>query len=384
MPDRSRFPYIRVSGGAYERGLAYGSLASDRIRKTLDMYLPAFAARGLDWPRVRSIARELLVAIEQSHSMLAEEMKGIAAGAALEIEHIVAVNARTELLFWEEAACTSAACLPAVTADHHTILAQNWDWRPATIDSSVVLHVLPDDGPEFLTFVEAGLLARAGLNSAGLGVVGNFLQSDQDFAHGGVPAPVIRRRILGSRCLAEALTWIVRSPRAFSSNHLVAAADAGVVDCEAAPSDVFFLHPSDGLLTHSNHFQAPAAAVRLRDTGIARFPDTLYRSARLRMLLDTQSSISLQRVTTALGDHAGWPFGICRHLPSEPEDGNIVTVASLVMDLDAGLLWLAAGPPCRAAYQQLRLESRITVTEQARSVSPDVPDSPTATVPRVS
>src|SRR5690606_39129874 len=98
------------------------------------------------------------------------EIEGIASGAGLETEHVVALNARTELLFWQDDGCTGVCVLPEVSANGHTLLAQNWDWRPGCRDTVVLLDARPSTGPAFRTFVEAGLLARSGVNDEGIGV----------------------------------------------------------------------------------------------------------------------------------------------------------------------------------------------------------------------
>jgi len=48
------------------------------------------------------------------------------------------------------------------------------DWRDACRHSTVVLRIRQSGGPDILTMVEAGMLARAGLNSAGIGHHGQF------------------------------------------------------------------------------------------------------------------------------------------------------------------------------------------------------------------
>ena len=351
MSGAAAFPVVRIAGDGATRGRQYGEQARDRINATLEIYLPAFAARGLDWPRVRELAGRFGEQMAAYDAELVEEIDGIARGAALELEHIVALNARTELLYWQDDGCTAVCCLPEVTADGHTLLAQNWDWRPACRESAIVLECRPTGGPAFITFVEAGLLARSGLNEAGIGVAGNFLQSDQDFGRGGVPIPLIRRRILTSSSLADAVGEVVRAPRAFSSNHLIAHAPGEAIDCEAAPADVYFLEPEAGVLSHSNHFRSPAALARLRDTGIARYPDTLYRHSRLeRAVRGAAPRVTPDDIKAALQDHYGLPDAVCRHPAPRPDGTTIATVASVVMDLNAGQLSVAPGPPCEHPY----------------------------------
>ena len=93
--------------------------------------------------------------------------------------------------------CTAALALPEATADGVLLHGQNWDWRAECAETGVVLRIRRDDGPDILTFTEAGGLARSGLNSAGIGLTANALECDRDYQRGpGVPLPFIRRKVL--------------------------------------------------------------------------------------------------------------------------------------------------------------------------------------------
>jgi isopenicillin-N N-acyltransferase-like protein len=350
------FPYVVIEGSGYERGLQYGSKATEHIHKSLDIYLSAFEHRGLDGAEVRERAARFVPVIEDFDGELFQELRGIADGAGLELEQVVALNARTELLHTDDSGCTAAACLAEVTVDGRPLLGQNWDWRPVCRDSAILLHVRPSDGPELITFVEAGLLARCGLNSAGIGVAGNFLQSAHDFGQSGIPVPLIRRKILTCTTLADALAWVIRTPRAFSSNHLIADAGGVAISLETTPERVFVVHPEGGILEHSNHFRSPAAVAAVQDLGIERYPDTLYRDRRLRLRLEAHApNIGVEHFQEALRDHYGLPCAICRHLPPDAGESTIVTVASVVMDLAARRMWVAPGPVCENAYTDVAI-----------------------------
>jgi isopenicillin-N N-acyltransferase-like protein len=56
-----------------------------------------------------------------------------------------------------------------------------------------VLEVRQDEGPDFVTVVEAGLLAKTGMNAAGLGLVTNALVTDADVGEPGLPYHVLLR-----------------------------------------------------------------------------------------------------------------------------------------------------------------------------------------------
>ena len=77
----------------------------------------------------------------------------------------------------------------------------------------MVLRIHRDDGPDILTFTEAGGLARSGLNSAGIGLTANALQCDRDYNRGpGIPLPSVRRKVLESAYLATPCTPSCRRP----------------------------------------------------------------------------------------------------------------------------------------------------------------------------
>lgn len=350
------FPLITIEGEARERGRRYGEAARERIARSLEIYGAAW--RSAETPRADLLerARQFIPLIGDRFPDLMDEIVGIAEGAGYPVEEIVALNARTELLYGGRApadGCTGVVILPERT-DGRVIIGQNWDWLAPCRESAILLRILPARGPRILTFVEAGMLARSGLNSAGLGLCGNFLQSDQDHRQSGVPIPVIRRAILHSRTLPEAAGHVLRAPRAFSSNHLLAHRDGEAIDLEASPPDVFPLFAEDGLLVHANHFRA--AGGRVRDTGLARYPDSLFRDRRLRRLLGTPRRVlGASDLQQALRDHSGYPEAICRHRRPEAGEVDIETVASVVMDLAEGRLWLAPGPVCENAYQAFDL-----------------------------
>ena len=75
------------------------------------------------------------------------------------------------------------------------IHAQNWDWKAECAETAVVLRIRRDDGPDILTFTEAGGLARSSLNAAGVAITANYLESDCDRQEMGVPLVFLRRKV---------------------------------------------------------------------------------------------------------------------------------------------------------------------------------------------
>jgi isopenicillin-N N-acyltransferase-like protein len=281
------------------------------------------------------------------------EIEGIAAGADVPVEDIVALNARSELLYAHEKlgateppdGCTGVVVLPEASASGTLIHAQNWDWRVESAALGVVLRIRPDQGPAILTFVEAGMLARAGLNEQGIATTGNFLRAATDGGRVGVPLPLIRRAILKSEILAQALAVVFRSARTVSNNMIVSHAGGEAVSLETCPEEVFWQMPERGLLVHANHFKTPGALAKVRDRSLETSPDSLYRDRRVAAALAAKAPrIGREDVIAALADRFGAPRAVCRSPSVGPGGATSATVATIVMEPANRRMWIAPTP----------------------------------------
>lgn len=365
------FPHLRLSGSPRDRGRRYGEQAADRITTSLSAYREVFShLAGWDWRTVVCEARRYEPAIAAFDLRYLEELRGIAEGAGVDEGDILAINTRTEVMFAAKARaaarafgrgeCSAFAVLGTRTADGHTLVGQNWDWLTHCFDTVVVLEVEQDDAPDYVTVVEAGLLAKAGVNTAGIGVVTNALVTADDRGEPGVPYHVLLRGLLDAETLSGALATIQRAPRSSSANYLIASRDGLALDVEAAPGDftrVYLLDPVDGVLLHTNHFLS--RRFDRVDVSTWAMPDSPVRLQRLRALVAAQRApIDVDVLGGWLRDHADHPAGVCCHpdtaLPSVEQDA---TVVSVVIDLDAGRLWIADGHPCETPYRTVELSA---------------------------
>lgn len=354
------FPLIEVEGDARTRGRQYGDKARARIEKSLAIYTPAFAANGLNWDDVRARARRMLAYIETYDADSAAEIGAIAQGAGCAVEDIVAINARTDLLYGaadrpdlqmpdlHDEGCTGAVALPEATANGDLIHGQTWDWRDECKHSVVVVAMKPDHGPATLNMMEAGTIARCGMNSAGAAITANFLRCDHDGDARGVPSPFMRRKMLRQTCFADALGTVLETKRSFSNNIMVSHRMGEAVNLETTPREVYWMTPTDGLMVHANHFVTPSARARVHDTGLGVSPDSLYRDRRLDRLLRARlGHITEAGMLAALRDDHGSPHAVNRPPARGPGGDSVSTVASVVMNVTRGRMWITPTP-----YQQ--------------------------------
>jgi isopenicillin-N N-acyltransferase-like protein len=345
MTDYAAFPLIDLSGSPRERGRMHGKAAADRLRRGIKMYSESLLKNGVDRKELERRAERLVPQIEKFDPAYIEEMRGIAEGAAEPFVAVVLMNARTEMVAAARKqhlekhfpdGCTAALALPEASADGHLLHGQNWDWRAECAETGVVLRIRREDGPDILTFTEAGGLARSGLNSAGIGLTANALECDRDYQRGpGVPLPFIRRKVLESRFLAEAVRTIFSTPK-LGSNHMAvsqATADgaAEAFGFECAPDETFWLAPDRGLYVHANHWIAEPARAKVKDTGLAETPCSIYRDKRVRELLaPKRGKLTLEDFRAAFFDDWASPWSVCR--PPRPNNrGNLVATSAMIL-----------------------------------------------------
>lgn len=365
------FPLIEVSGPPRERGRQYGRRAAERIHRGAAHYTAQLARSAFTPPQIRALTLDYVPRMEAFDPAYVEEMRGIAEGAAIDFETVALLNARTEILKLgqrpdlrqrlaaadHEGGCTGVVALPEATQHGRLVHAQNWDWKAECAETAVVLHVRRDDGPDLLTFTEAGGLARSGLNAAGIAITANYLESDRDYCQLGVPLALIRRKVLESEHVALAMRAVYVTPKSAANNMIVSHAGGVAIDFECAPDETFQVHPERGLLVHANHFVSPVALAKLKDTGIANTPDSLYRDLRVRQLLAPQiGGLTRDAVKAALFDDFASPWSVCR--PPRPSLGNTTTatVAMVVMEPALGLMEVAPLPALNRRFTTYRLE----------------------------
>lgn len=371
-------PFVDVSGSAYERGRQHGAAVPGRVKRSIELYGGQLGELGYGAAAKTALIDEFASEIEAFGAHYIEEMRGIADGAGVPLEDIVMINARTEVIakarlvknrpveVTEELddGCTGAIILPERSADGTLIHGQNWDWKAECAETAIVLRVRRDDGPDFLTFVEAGGLARCGMNEAGICITANYLESERDFTQAGVPLALIRRKVLEQEHLAFAIKAVATTPKACSNNIMLSTVKGFGIDFECAPDEAFPLYPSEGLIVHANHWVGQVALTKLRDTGTPRVPESFYRDWRVRKLLDEAGDkLTVDDLKHAFFDDFLTPHSVCR--PPRPNDtGNLsATVAMVIMQPAKGLMEVCPLPALNRSF------TRYSLTDAPRSLA---------------
>jgi isopenicillin-N N-acyltransferase-like protein len=373
MTERS-LPLIEISGTPLERGRTYGEAAREEIARSLDYYRRAFSvSSGLDWPEVLDRARLWRGVVADAAPHLLAEMEGIAQGANVGPDDVLALNARGEIVRSADSSfvamggarrpdepadgCSSFTLLPEATGDGHVYCGQNWDWREGTEDTTVMVRIVEPSRPTIIMQVEAGQVGRHGANAAGLALNANGL--DGRFGTPpGLPQPVLRRLILESATLRDALQVPFAVHQHIATNLLFVHREGVAIDLETTPLNHRWGYPVNGVLVHGNHYQygfPEALAGSYRPSSV----DSLFRvpviERGLARAVDAPDSAAVRKVIAeTMSDHFDFPFGVCAH--PDPRDEPLrryKTMMSSLVDLTSGEYRVISGNPCQGEYRLL-------------------------------
>ena len=375
------FPVIDAHGTPRERGRIHGAGARRRVAHSVATYARLFAFCGIDWREAQRLGAGYRESIGALGARLLEEIEGIAEGSGRQVNEILALNARTEILppsfpgephpRWGEidagnrasgvpdwGECTAIAVPRNASSTRGSLLAQNWDWLGAQRGALVMLRVRQSDGPACLTLTEAGMLAKIGFNEHGFGVCLNILRSSSDGQHTGTPVHPLLRALLDCRSVDEAIGFARGLAFGASSNVLCADASGAAANLEFSPAGLQVVLGEGAALCHTNHFLSEEG--ERGQNALAPSLSSVPRLMRARELVDGRSSIGVADLKQVLRDESDGLLSICRRPdPALPAEARIESVASVIMELETGKMHVAPGIPALVDYETVVLAEAV-------------------------
>lgn len=361
------FPYVEVSGSPYDAGFQHGRALRAEIENSVACYRAMFYDySGLEWSRVRELAAVFAPMIESYEPRYLDEIRGIADGSGFAFEDILALNCRSELVFVGaemdevEGGCTTIGVSSRRSRSGETLMGYNWDWKAAQGAGMALLRISgAGERPDILMLTEAGIIGKAGINSAGLCLTLNALSTDEPPK--GLPLHIAMRGILECETIYEAIRAAGRMPLGCCANFMIGSANGELVDIEVENGDFEVMYPDEGWIVHTNHFIHPRYPREPRkDTMKLKVPDTFVRLGRARTLVESAFGVSglvgEDDLMSILKDHVEFPSSICRHEDPKMAEGlRMGTVFSMVANLPKRELLVCAGNPCEGVYESYRL-----------------------------
>ncbi|EAS29932.3 acyl-coenzyme A:Isopenicillin N acyltransferase [Coccidioides immitis RS] len=334
---------ITCQGTPSEIGLQHGQQAKSEIQGSIEFYNDLFKKKcSMDWQGVCRTAAKFIPLLEASFPEYLQEIKGIAQGADVDMETILALNVRTELAYGMFSDGCTAFSWKSKT---ESFLGQNWDWDKAQSPNLVSMHIRPSQPskPSIHMITEAGIIGKIGLNSCGVGVTLNAIKcAGVDFNK--IPCHLALRTVLNSSSRAEAVEKLEKLGVA-SACHILVADHTGGTGLECSAYDIVRLNmgdegePCPGVITHSNHFVREHNNVN----PILYLADSEPRLRRVRELTGAAGSRpGFDAMNRILEDEKGYPTGICR---APTENSQMASLFSIIMDLKGKTAAVKIGRP---------------------------------------
>ena len=329
-----------------QRGRQRGQECGPRIAACWEVYQRLFAAHGLAPAQVRDASTAALDAVAAWAPDLADEMVGTAEGAGLEPWHVGALNARTEILS-QSTRARPGECSTVVSTRRPVFSMQTWDWHEELAASWHLQRVTTGAGT-FVGLTEHGILAKIGVNQAGVGVHLNVLGHRQD-APGGVPVHAVAAQVLQTATSADhAVALLVEAP-VRTSSALTIVTDSAAVTVELSPAGAEVVRATDRYLLHTNHFLAPRLA-RSERTELYQ-PDSAQRlgllAARCADRFEPGEELDLvPYLTSRPGDPAEL---CCAPAPTAELGDRWATLATVALRPGRRTMLVAAGSPLVAS-----------------------------------
>ncbi|MGP4081757.1 C45 family autoproteolytic acyltransferase/hydrolase [Pseudalkalibacillus sp. R45] len=364
--------HLTLKGTPMEIGRNHGEKGREQVLQSLSTYEALFHGYSkISWKQAKEMALSHLHAIEQYNPDFIEEMEGVAQGAGVEFEDILALNARSEIALATYSGktrsfsdgCTAIGITPPLS--NNAILSQNWDWKAAQIKSLLLLDIEQEGKPSIQMVTEGGIIGKIGYNSAGMGVCLNALLTNRKSEQ--VPIHLGLRSVLNSSSLHEAVSKIKDGQMASTANFMIGS-DQGdgramVANYEVSPYGIDMMTTNEGKVVHTNHILSDKILENVEDRNEFKFDDSLIRKNRAEQLIHSKvhlnQTIDTETFKIWLSDEFNKPNSI-NHYENEraPEHRRMETVFSIIMNLSNHSMELCVGKADPNEYTYYNLSNK--------------------------
>jgi hypothetical protein len=381
---------IDLNGSTYERGLEQGRLMKDDYNATLDTFFtselwaenkPINLPLGMfKWVIGAAGGAAIRRHIRRHMPEQLERIRGIGEGLGdrrfvwgVQFLEIIFCAAGKSLKV-PSTGCTQIHAQPAATRDKTPLVGRNYDFPNLLQAYQCVRREIPTGKDRLATTTithPAHAGTHMGINEAGLVVAANNARifPGKDFHNSGVPYMLILMEILETcKTTEQAAAFMENFPARANAGFFGMMDKSG--DCrlvEFTASRTAVRRPNEkGVLAQTNHYHVMKDANLPDGTtwnikGMEGLEFATSTNKRFewaeRMLNESAGDITIDTLKTILGNHkanngVGDDCTVCAHGIS----GG--TLAGIVADIAKLSLWVADGPPCSNAFNEVPFRNR--------------------------
>jgi len=352
--SRKKLDFLEVAGNSFDRGKQYGETKKESIDLLVNYLYESYSKNKKTKEFILEHVRKHIPYIKEYSQEIFEEIQGIAEGSGKLLEEIIMIHMHEEKSGFSSHNCTTLASTGKATSKGETLIGQTWDISKnlCEVSGAFLLKEKINKSLSTLAYTYAGMIAGAGINSAGISLVWNSVpRLDIKI---GVPTYIIIAEILRQKKIGDALASIFRAKRAGCFNFLIVD-KTELYSIEATPNDVGIIYSND-YLVHSNHYITEKFEKKQDIAKVAKeySASTLIRYNKISSLLkDKYGSINLDSFKEFMCDHTNYPESICRHPdPDKEKEKRIISCSSFIMLPSNQEIWITNGPACENNFNK--------------------------------
>ena len=363
-PERCDGPRMRtltLQGSFRDMGRQFGDACRDEIHQFYDlrvknalMQAKSYGGRDVTEGHLLGVAKASIEPTKAYHADGFEELSGIAEGADLPVEKILAMNGLTDfrdVLAWHGeletfGGCSSIIVQKDLASSGHALCGQTWDL--ATDNMPFVLGVIrePTAGKKTRTLTTVGCLSLIGMNEDGLSIGTTNVRTLD--AKPGVNYLSIIHKVLSSASFDDAVEAVVGAPRAGAHYYFIVSGDDRAAALEVSATEAHRVDVSEGAYVHTNHCLIGANVEREADTPAG---SSHARQDRLQALVDADAgSVDLDALQRYWADTENGENAICR---DDFGAMGISTNGAVVMEPASRTIRMCHGLPNKASWVTL-------------------------------
>lgn len=360
---------LNVGGTPFEMGYQHGLAFARDIRKLARERIElasreTWSGRQLPRGEILNLAAQIVDHHGRYSASLHEELEGMAAATGLSLPELVIANGFTDFVDVVYNADRQTAAVPTLYGNEcttfmansnskiaeHGLIGQTWDMHATATPHVILLNGKPKDAPEFLLFTLTGCVGMIGMNSAGISLAINNLESAD--GKPGVTWNFVVREVLAQDNLDAALACITSAELAGAHNYMLMDASGRGFNVEAMPSVKHVQAITDNTYAHANVCLSDEARAYEREQPEDLLIDSETRASRANQLLEDLRPITPDDLMAISRDRSDGSYSICS-MPEPPHYWE--TCGAVVMRPATREFWGVWGLPTHNEYQRFAL-----------------------------
>lgn len=338
---------VELSGTAYEMGLQHGTACADAVNTAIEKVV---YGRQIDTAHRDRVVRQMERTVDRVFPEALEEMQGIADGAGLKRDDILAYASCMEV-GRSAVGCTNVALR---TAEHGVVHYKSNDVGKDSIGSYIFWDIRPDKGHPFICVSGPGApWMGPGVNDTGLTFGGSsIMNTDQDWERG-IPTNLLQRYLLQYCADVDEGIALCESTPVMNHGMNIMLTDPveNAVVVERSATRMAVRRMEDDAIWCANHYVTPAMQA-VDDRKNAGFRANSEGRAALLAELTAEAPHTLDQVTRIARAHAD-PVSMCQHGPMHSAFG-LIAIAR-----DRTLL-ASDGYPCQNELEVFTFDTQAT------------------------